>query len=274
MLKENFNKGWKFGENITTLTAAVTDKKASKEMINLPHDAMLKTKRSANGSVGSGGGYFQGGNYSYVNKFTVSEKDKGKVFFLEFEGVQMHAFVYVNGDLAGNNLYGYSNFYVQINDYLHYGKENEVKVIAMNNAQPNTRWYSGSGIYRNVSIMKAEPLHIIPDGVRVKTIDTDPELAVIQIDTTIKNESIGLQTGYIVTKIKDANDEEIAQETTKYSIASSSQSSARQRLTIIKPNLWNVDTPHLYTAEISIMIDGGVMDQETVTFGIRKLQLD
>lgn len=274
MIKQDFNKDWIVGNAVGAMHAVFFGIEKTSQKVDLPHDAMIFTERSADSPLGPGGAFFQGKNYEYVKKFYVPEGDKGKVFYLEFEGVYMNAYVYVNGGLAGKNPYGYSNFYIQINDYLHYGRDNEVKVIVKNASQPNTRWYSGAGIYRNVKIMKAEPIYIVPDGVRITTVDAEPELALLKIDITLKNENIGLNTGYIYTKIKGADGNIVSEESTKFSIVSGGQISVRQRITLKSPKLWDPDNPSLYTCETAIKVNDKVMDEDVTSFGIRKLQLD
>ena len=191
-----------------------------------------------------------------------------------FEGVYMNTFVYVNGDLAGKNHNGYSDFNVQINDYLRYGQENEVKVVVKNSSQPNTRWYSGAGIYRNVKLMKAEPIYIAADGVRITTVDAEPGLAVLQIDIAMKNETFGPHTGYAITTIKDAGGNAVSEQSTKFTVPSAGGISARQRITLPSPQLWDTENPYLYTCETVIQVNEKVMDADIATFGIRKLQLD
>lgn len=274
MLKQDFNKGWMFGNNVTSLQAVVKGIEKWSKSVDLPHDAMIATERSADSPVGPGGGYFKGENYEYTKTFHVPEEDRGKVFFLEFEGVYRNAFVFVNGDLAGKQYNGYTNFYVQINDFLRYGKDNEIKVVVKNDAQPNTRWYSGAGIYRNVKLMKAEPLYIIPDGVRITTEDADPEVAVLRIDIAIRNENLGLHSGYAITKIRDADGRVVSEQSSKFSILSGDQISVRQRVTLRNPKLWDTEHPNLYTCETIIQVNDRVMDEDISTFGIRKLQLD
>ncbi|PAD28703.1 glycoside hydrolase family 2 TIM barrel-domain containing protein [Paenibacillus sp. 7523-1] len=274
MLKESFNKGWTLGKQISKLEAVFTGNNDKPKEVFLPHDAMILTERTEDSPLGPGGGYFQGGTYQYVKKFVVPQEDQGKVLFLEFEGVYMNAYVYINGSLACKYFYGYSNFYVQINDFVRYGKENELKVIVQNSSQPNARWYSGSGIYRNVNFMKAEPIYIVPDGVQITTIDADSELAVLKIDMEIKNENMGLHTGYVSTKIRDAEGRIVSEHSTKFSIKTGEQITARQRITLQYPQLWDIDNPYLYTCETVIQINNKVLDTDISTFGIRKLQLD
>ncbi|MFS0873114.1 glycoside hydrolase family 2 TIM barrel-domain containing protein [Paenibacillus xylanilyticus] len=274
MLKLDFNKDWTFGNNISIIEASTKGIKKNLQHVDLPHDAMILTERSADNPAGSGGAYFQGGNYEYVKKLILPKEDQGKVVFLEFEGVYMNTFVYVNGDLAGKNDYGYTNFYVQINDFLRYGQENEVKLVVKNGSQPNSRWYTGSGIYRNVKLMKAEPIYIAMDGVRITTVDAEPDLAVLQIEIAIKNENLGLHTGYAITTIKDAEEKVVSEEATKFSVASRGEISAWQRITLSSPKLWDTDNPNLYTCTTVIKLNDKVVDEDITTFGIRKLQLD
>jgi beta-galactosidase len=275
MLRQDFNKGWKFGQSVSPLMALVTGNKPEPlKDVTLPHDAMILTDRSPDYPTGGGSAYFKAENYEYSKALFIPEEDKGKVIYLEFEGVYMNAFVWVNGDLAGKCPYGYSNFYVKINDYLNYGKENEIKVTVKNATQPNARWYSGAGIYRNVKIIKGQPLHIKVDGVRITTPEIDKELAVVEVATDVGHEVLGHESGYVVTEICDPDGKVVATEKTKFNILSDQTITVRQRLYVNSPKLWDVDDPHLYTCESKIVQDDSVIDEDINTFGIRKLQLD
>jgi beta-galactosidase len=274
MLRQDFNKGWSFGNYASSLSALVKGIRKTSQPVDLPHDAMIATARTADSVVGGGGGYFQGENYEYVKQFEVPEEDRGKVILLEFEGVYMNAFVYVNGDLAGKHYEGYSNFYVPIHDFLRYGKTNEIKVVVKNGAQPNTRWYSGAGIYRNVHLLKAEPIHIAVDGVRITTLEAEPDLAVLRLDIEVVHEHLGQQTGYVTTVIRDADGQVVSEERTKFSVTSQDRVQVRQRITLQSPKLWSIDHPYLYTCETRVQIGERVTDEDMTTFGIRKLQLD
>ena len=231
MIRQDFNSGWKFGQSVNALAALMSRTQAEPPKdVTLPHDAMVLSDRKPEYPTSGGSAFFKAENYEYVKQYFVPLEDEGKVIWLEFEGVYMNAYVWVNGDLAGKCPYGYSNFYVKINEFLKYGQENEIKVTVKNASQPNSRWYSGAGIYRNVKIMIGSPLHIKLDGVRITTPSIEPELAVIEVATDVENEGIGLKSGYVITQIKDPTGNVVASERTKFNVLSNEDVTVRQRI--------------------------------------------
>ena len=147
--------------------------------ISLPHDAMISEDRRADNQSGVNACWFGGYDYEYVKRFTLPKEFKGKVLTLEFEGVYRNAEVYLNGKLLAYRPYGYTNFYVPITDRVRFGEQNELRVIARNADQPNSRWYSGAGIYRPVNLWVADRRHVAMNGVRVRTLSIRP--AVVEL---------------------------------------------------------------------------------------------
>ena len=158
MKKTSFNDHW---------TCKKQGDSAEPKAVTLPHDAMLFEKRDRKAATAGACGYFPGGKYEYAKRFFLPEAERGRTHILEFEAVYKNAKVYLNGSLAAERPYGYSNFYVPLDEYLRFGEENEITVIADNSAVPNSRWYSGSGIYRNVSLYSGHSSHILPDGLLI-----------------------------------------------------------------------------------------------------------
>ena len=158
------------------------------QKISLPHDAMICERRRPDLESGSASGFFPGGKYVYVRSLYGREEWKDKAVILEFEGVYMNASVWLNGEYMGGWIYGYTNFYIDLTGKLKTGEENELKVIADNSRTPNSRWYTGSGIYRPVNLWVGEPNHILPEGVRIQTVSTEP--AVIRVRTERKSRSL------------------------------------------------------------------------------------
>ena len=242
MQKLDFNKGW--------ICRCLTREEPAYP-VTLPHDAMRTEKRIPQ-SMGEGNiGGFEGGAYEYTKKFIVPDDVKGKQLTLEFESVYHNAEVYVNGEQAAFRPYGYINFYVELNPYLHDG-ENEIRVIARNSDQPNSRWYPGTGIYRPVWLYVADEKHILMNGVKIRTLKTYP--ATIQLDIEVSGEG-----EVTIDIIKDGKSVVTANGVAK-------DGKLQKKLEIPDPKLWNVDTPELYTARISY-----VEDTWEETFGIRKL---
>lgn len=274
MERLKLNKNWQFNKGKSGVLVTFLGGITSKKIIDLPHDAMIGEKRDAKNPAGVGGAFFPGGEYEYVKKIFIPKEDKGKIFYLECEGVFPQAVVEVNGSRAGECAYGYSKFRVKIHDFLNFGEENEVKIVVQNNNQPNSRWYSGAGIYRDVYLLKSEALHFQPDGIKVTNLDIDPTLAKLSIDLDIVNESLCFATGEVKTNIKNQNGEIVLTKATRFSIKSSEKITSKQILFMKNPSLWDVDSPNLYCAEVELLVNGELVDRIDTEFGIRKLQLD
>lgn len=164
MLSIDICKDWKFC------------KKGSTEMkqVTLPHDAMLYEKRSPECSSGSGCAYFPGGIYEYARKLEIPLEWENKVVMIRFEGIYRCAKITVNDRKVGEIRNGYTERIFNLSDVLDYGAENQIRVTVDNSNVPNSRWYSGSGIYRPVSLFVFERDHIEPDGIRIHTTSYTP----------------------------------------------------------------------------------------------------
>ena len=160
MVIENFNSNWLFYNDIHN---------DGEHIVQLPHDAMLTEKRLPGMKNGAAAGFFPGGRYVYKKKLFGNPEYKDKAIYLEFEGIYMKSSVYLNDVLVGGWNYGYTGFYVDLTDKLRIGEDNEIKVIADNSQTPNSRWYTGSGIYRDVNLIVGHKKHLPFHGIRVIT---------------------------------------------------------------------------------------------------------
>ena len=167
MKRIKWNDDWIFlkpGEN--PMMAAISGGGGCGEIVTLPHDAMIHEERTPDTKNGHQTGFYPGGCYTYIKNFTAPREWAQKTVLVEFEGVYQNARVYVNGDYAGGHPGGYTCFSVVLDDFLKPGENNELKVIANNSAEENSRWYSGSGIYRDVNLIVGNQVHIGMDSVR------------------------------------------------------------------------------------------------------------
>lgn len=270
MERKYFNENWevKSGANFFSM------KDSKKELINLPHDAMVLEKRSDDYTNKMNTGFFPGGVYNYTKNFLIPEDYVNKSIYFEFEGIQMNAMVYINGDFAGKCLNGYTNFYVKANKFLKYGQENILKVIAKTSAEKNSRWYTGSGIYRNVKLIIGDKIHIKLDGVKITTPNTSDSEALIEIETTIENESFENKSGYILNEIFDSNGNLVAKDLAPITFFIDEEVSIKQRVLIENPKLWDTENPNLYTCKTKIIVEDKTIDEDENNFGIRELKLD
>ena len=215
--------------------------------VTLPHDAMLAEPRTALSAGGTNTGWYEGYDYEYRRTLTVPENELADTHILEFEGVYHNAEVWLNGQKAAFRPYGYTNFYVDCAPYLHAG-ENELRVIARNADQPNSRWYSGAGIYRPVQLWTARGAHITLNGVKIRTLSLDPAVVEVRVKTTAP--------GTVRLTVDDLP-----------AVQQESDGEAVFTLTLDNARLWTPETPNLYTCRVNF-----ADDVVTETFGVRKVE--
>lgn len=271
MIKEKFNTNWEFTRKSLHPLEGGTEIQGQCT-VTLPHDASIRTKRNPDEPNGSGNGFFREENYIYKKNFHMEDKDMDKIVMLEFEAVYQNAFVYINNSFAGKHPYGYGNFYIDITKYLRQG-ENEVKVVVKNGV-PSGRWYTGGGIYRTVNIMMADRLHLLPDGVRLTTLELESDLAVIRCEADLEYRGLGTKEFILHTELFEADGTLVSEDSMTITLSEGEKDTYRQRLYVPSPKTWDEEHPYLYTYHTEIIENGKATDEESGTFGIRKLQLD
>ena len=273
MKKRKFNDHWIFREGGGSSLEALVGSGTEPKEVTLPHDASVGKIRNSEEPNGSGNGFFREENYNYTKEFTLNAEDADKNIWLEFESVYQNAFVYINNSFAGKCPYGYGNFYIDATKYVRFDKKNEVKVIVKNGV-PSGRWYTGGGIYRDVNLMIANRLHLIPDSVHLAAVDVGEGLAVIRAAATIEYTGTGIRDVILHVQILDAEGVVVAETEMPITSEEHTEKEYIQKLYVDQPKLWDVDHPYLYTYRAFLMEGETVLDEETGTFGIRTLQLD
>ena len=187
----SFNKEWRFALTEKQANASAPDTDDSNwRVLNLPHDWSIEADFSLDNPATPGGGALPGGMGWYRKHFKLSESDKGKVIYIDFDGVYRNSRVWLNGHLLGFRPNGYVSFRYDLTPYLNYGKEENVLVVQADNSdQPNSRWYSGSGIYRNVWLVKTGQVHVDNWGTNITTPVMNADKSTVEIETTLKNEA-------------------------------------------------------------------------------------
>lgn len=290
MQKIDFNKDW-------ICRCLTRDEEAYP--VTLPHDAMLSEPRTQE-STGEGNvGWYIGGDYEYTKNFFVPEEYKDKKVLIEFEEIYHNGEVYINGKKAAYRPYGYTNFYVDTEGFFQYGKENEIKVIARNADQPNSRWYSGTGIYRPAYLHVAGEKYIPVNGVKIRTLSYDPAKIEVVVKTSapgelsLKIEFEGSKVLRVIgesTKIGNVNNDRIissdnknmqpngsvqtgenGQKSELVQVEAEKNNQAAEYQAIFQldvPNakLWDTEHPNLYTCK-AVFGEDEVIE----TFGIREL---
>ncbi len=224
------------------------------EPVRIPHDAARYEQRSATAPGGTNTGWYEAFDYLYEKRFTPAPELMGRTLLLEFEGVYRNAEVILNGEKLCFRPYGYTNFYVNLTGKLRDGEENVLQVIARNADQPNSRWYSGTGIYRPVRLWVGGERYIGPNGLRIRTLSLDPERVAISVRTE--------GTGRVAVTILDG-EQVIA------SAAGDSVGTVNFELDLPGAGLWSPADPKLYTCRAEF--EG---DTAESTFGIRTISWD
>ena len=195
MFRVSFNDGWEFRPKVSSF-AELGGAAAPYQPVTLPHDAMIGQQRVApDGDTdrrAAPAATFPAAPSSTARPFPCLRSTGAAGSSLEFEGVYRDAMVYINGDYAGQRPYGYSLFRIDADRFLRFGADNEIRVEAR--AHQDSRWYTGAGIYRDTWLLTGGPVRIGPDGVRVTTPDIDAERAVVEVATTVENDSIAIRT--------------------------------------------------------------------------------
>lgn len=275
MISRKWNDSWKVTvPGASPLMEMVMGGDKAGDTICLPHDAMILEKRTQDTKNLHQTGFYSGGIYFYTKRFFVPLDWKDKKVTFEFEGVYMNAQVYVNGDYAGGCPNGYTNFYISADDYLKYGEDNTVKVIANNSAELNSRWYSGSGIYRNVNLILGNRLHIQTEGLRIATPEVDSVAATVTIATKIQNEEKVKRSVRVSVQLFDKEGKVVAGEQIPVTIFGGKTVTCHQRILVENPQLWSTEEPSLYTCQVQLIEEGNVVDEAVDAFGIRTLSLN
>lgn len=218
-------------------------------------------------------GYTMGGTGWYRKTFTITAEPKSNVL-LNFEGVYMDCDIWINGEHAGKHPYGYTAFNLDITKLLNTpGKPNTIAVRVKNEGK-NSRWYSGSGIYRHVWLIITQPVHIVPWGVYITTPNVSRAKATVKISTNIENSGTNPTDVKLITRLVDHNGKMVATNESPSRSLSTRNIDIVQNLTFTEPQLWSTDSPYLYIAETEVISGGKTVDKVITPFGIRTLNFD
>ncbi|WP_192901931.1 beta-galactosidase GalB [Mucilaginibacter psychrotolerans] len=276
----DFDKGWKFhlGDVKDADQASAADK--DWRSLNLPHDWSIEGTFNKDNPATPEGGALPGGIGWYRKTFTVPLASKGKQVYIDFDGVYQHSDVWVNGHHLGFRPNGYISFWYELTKYLNYGGVNVIAVKVDNSQQPNSRWYSGSGIYRNVWLVTTNPVAIDHWGTYVTTPNVSTKSAVVNIDIKVKGEP-DPRYYKLITTLYDAQGKPVKTASADVKFTKDSTVSVNQKLLIANPKLWSVTTPYLYKAvsklyRISMLANEPLayIDTYTTPLGIRTFEFD
>ena len=269
--KQLFDYDWKFflGDIVAAKSKDFNDKTWRK--LDLPHDWGIEGKVNPKNPTGGGGGYFPAGTGWYRKTFKAPIEWKGKKVSIYFEGVYMNSEVFINGKSLGVYPYGYSSFTYDLSPYLEFGNENVIAVKVDNSQQMNSRWYSGSGIYRHVWMTVTDLVHVANWGVAITTPEVSSKKSTVQIRTLVQNEIGSPQSIIVKTQIQNGNSKSIANGQVKVQLPAHSEKEVTQVIKVSNPRLWTPDAPNLYTARVQLVTGNKVIDNTKNDFGIRSI---
>ena len=251
--RKNFDAGWRFILADSAQMATPTYNDTHWRTLDLPHDWAIEGDFYVGNPSGAGGGALPGGIGWYRKHLSLDcESVPGNRYFIEFDGVYMNSTVYVNGQEVGHRPYGYSSFEYDITKYLKQG-DNVIAVKVDNSDQPNSRWYSGCGIYRHVWLTETNYIHVKHWGVHV---ETDAKTGEVKVDVELeKYPSLNIHRPTIKNTVFDANGKEVG-------------------LRVKNPHFWSVEDPYIYKVRTQVWVSGKVVDEVWTTTGFRDFKFD
>lgn len=267
-----FNENWRFFKGDPSGAESTELNDSSWRNLNLPHDWSIEGDFTVEGEAESG--FLLGGTGWYRKHFVVPEKYDGKDFTLNFDGVYMNSEVYVNGQRVGEHNYGYTAFAFDISEALICDGETEnIIAVKVSNQIPSSRWYSGSGIYRDVTLSVTDPIHVGYLGTTVTTPEIEKQQAGnvdVVSETVVENESSEKANVTVKTTVVDVNDEAVSEPVIdNKKIAANESATFKQTAMVNKPKLWSVDDPNMYKVKNEVIVDEKVVDTYFTDFGFR-----
>jgi beta-galactosidase len=271
---QDFNSGWKFNRGDVTGAQATTFNDSSWRALGLPHDWSIELAFNSSSPGGANNGYLDGGVGWYRKTFTVDQASSSQRVLIEFDGVYMNSEVWINGTSLGTRPYGYSSFEYDLTPYVTFGGTNVI-AVRVNNNQPNSRWYSGSGIYRNVWLTTLNPVHVPYSGVFVSTPTVSSGSATVSVSTDVQNQSTGATSVTATATILGPGGATVTSaDSAATTVAANATSTIGQTLTVSSPQLWSPTSPTLYQVRVDLKVGGAIVDTYVTSLGFRTPTFD
>ena len=270
----SFDSDWRFLKGDATGAEAPNFNDSTWRKLDVPHDWSIEGPFDAKNPTAGSGGFLPSGVGWYRKHFNVAASQKGKRIFVEFDGVMANSDVWINGFHLGKRPYGYVSFGYELAEKLNFGSDNVIAVRVDNSGQPASRWYTGAGIYRHVRLTTTEPAHIAQWGTFVTTTKITSVEATIHVSCEVMNGSNRPQQIAIKTEIRSPNGKIVGSGSSSITtVAAGASHTFENDLTIKRPQLWNLDSPNSYTAEVTMTGDRNTpIDNDSVSFGIRSFE--
>lgn len=270
MLRTNFDSAW----SVSKVGRFANPQDNVPQLVDLPHDYSIGTDCSANNVTGSANGYYDGYAVSYVKYLDAPEEWSGQHIFLDIDGAYMNSEVYINGNTVAHRPYGYAPYQAELTDYIKFGEENEIKVIVNNSAVPNTRWYSGTGLYRHVDLLRCGDISIAPWGVYARTESVTDGDATVVVEVNVKNSTGRKQYPTVFVEICDESEVTVASGHFRVAVEPSSENKGFVRMLVENAKLWDIDCPELYKIKATVFDGDCEADTDEAIFGIRTISVD
>jgi beta-galactosidase len=272
---ENFNKDWLFSLKDSAIVRMPSSSNPSWLKINLPHDWSIEGKFDKNNPAGTDGAALPGGLGWYCKSFTVPESSKGKEVYIAFDGVYRCSKVWVNGHLLGYRPNGYISFRYDMTPYLHYGSVTNVIAVRVDNSlQKNSRWYSGSGIYRNTWMVTTDKVAVDNWGTYITSPAVSINAAILNVSTRLFNATGTKQSVTLKTTVYDANRRKVAENVKDNIAINSATATTTQDINMPDPVLWSNENPYLYRVVTQVIRGNKVIDDYETMTGIRSFIFD
>ncbi|HXX65219.1 MAG TPA: beta-galactosidase GalB [Bacteroidota bacterium] len=271
----NFCKGWKFNLGDVPNGQAADLADSNWRTIDIPHDWSIEGNFSETNPATPSGGALPGGIGWYRKEFTVPTSDTSRLTFVEFDGIYRNSEVWINGHPLGKRPYGYSSFEYELTPYLHYGSPKNVIAVRVDNSeQPNSRWYSGSGIYRHVWLRTTAKVRVDHWGTYITTPVVSEEETTIAIRTVVRSSRQAKERVRLETRVIDGAGKLVAHGELRLEVPADSTLRVEQALKLEHPQLWSLDHPQLYRVESIVRSGTTVEDTYVTAIGIRSLRFD
>lgn len=281
----SFDDNWRFKKDSLIQAENPSFKDGDWRVVQLPHDWSIEDLPNqtpdtiigpfSRTSIGqSATGFTVGGIGWYRKKFTTATAEEKKLFTIHFDGVYTNSDVWLNGHLLGNTPYGYTPFYYDLTPYLKPAGQENVLSVRVRNEGKNSRWYSGSGIYRHVWLTVTEPVHVAVWGVYITTPVVSKNSATIQVKSTIKNEQKTAGNFSLITTIISPSGKTVAQTQKLFVLETNALKIDSQNITLSNPLLWSLEAPELYKVVTEIKSGNRTTDRVETSFGIRSIRFD
>ena len=273
--KECFCNDWKFKAGDADQAQNPRFDDSDWRRLNLPHDWSIEGQFSPDHPATPGGGALPGGTGWYRKMFQIPESARGKCVFVDFDGIYMNSDVWINGHYLGKRPNGYISFRYDLTPHVKFGEDTNVIAVKVDNSlQPNSRWYSGSGIYRNVRLVMTDPVHVELWGTYVTTPEVNEARAAVAIHTTVRNATGENQPVMLVTEMKNSSGKTVGKITSNCLALANDTVTIDQQVSIRNPDLWTLEHPCLYKAVTTVFVRNSIRDDYVTSFGIRKIRFD